>query len=291
MQQVIVVGAINHDLVANIDRRPAPGETIFASSFAVYSGGKGANQAAAAARSGALVAFVGAVGDDDIGRWELSALESTGVLVGAVAVVKGVPTGQAMITVTPEGENSIIVIPGANARVDIRQVESSVKKLCSPDSIVVLQTELPSHVIDRVARLCQSRGARVVLNNGPCVRLAPETLRAADPLVVNQTEAAQMAGLTVTRESHFIAQELLRLSGAQSVVVTLGVRGSFWQDRTGAGFVPSITVSVVDTTGAGDAFIGTLAAALSRKSSLGEACSVGTQAAAVAVTWKGARPG
>lgn len=287
---VIVIGAINQDLLFSVRRAPAAGETILADSVARSSGGKGANQAAAAARANARTALVSAVGGDEVGVAELQALRGAGVDVSEVARLADEPTGMAVITVSSDGENSIIVALGANGRVQASEVERSLARLCAPDCVVVLQTELPTAVIEAAASWCASKGIRVLINNGPCVSLSGATLRVADPLVVNETEASQMIGTAASEEPEVLARALHQHAGARSVVVTLGGRGCQWQDATHCGHVPAHEVDVVDTTGAGDAFIGTVAASLAQRGTLAEACKAGTRAAATAVTWRGARP-
>lgn len=286
---VVVVGAVNHDLIATVERRPMAGETVLARSFNTSSGGKGANQAAAAARDGAATALIGCVGADATGDGELRSLEAAGIRTREVAVLKGVPTGTAMISVTLEGENSIVVAAGANAHLPVSHVQAALARLCTQQTVVVLQTEVSPEVIDAAASHCAERHIRVILNNGPCVRLSQDSLATADPLVVNETEAVQMLQAPPENPSE-LARALLRECGARSVVVTLGGRGAIWHDGTDTGHVPAETVEVVDTTGAGDTFIGTLAAALSRKESLAQACELASKAAAKAVTWMGARP-
>lgn len=287
---VIVVGAINQDSVVQVERFPEGGETILAQSLCLHAGGKGANQAAAASRGGARVALVGAVGDDAAGRAQRKSLVSAGVDVEHVATVSDTTTGQAFISVTSDGQNSIVVVPGANARVDASTVVRALSRLCTSESVVILQTELASEVIEQAARVAHEFKARVVVNNGPCIKLSEQTLSFADPLVVNETEASQMADSTSCTEPMGLALKLHQLSGAKSVVLTLGRRGSCLHDAQGTAFIPAREVSTVDTTGAGDAYIGSLAGALSRGLSLREACVLASDAGAEAVTYRGARP-
>lgn len=294
VHDVIVVGAINHDLLLRVERNAEAGETILARSLLHASGGKGANQAAAAARTGARTALVSAVGQDEIGAAEVEALRRVGVTVDEVVSIVGQPTGMAVITVNGAGENSIVVALGANAHIAAARVEASLARTAGEGSIVVLQTEAPLQAVEAGARHCAANGLRAVVNNGPCVALPKVVTAVADPLVVNETEASQMIGSQVgghqDSEPSAAASLLLERSGAKSVVLTLGARGAYWHDLSGSGHVPAQSVQVVDTTGAGDAFIGTLAAALASGETLGQACALANAAAGQAVTWTGARP-
>ncbi|UNX54230.1 ribokinase [Georgenia sp. TF02-10] len=290
--QVVVVGSANADLVLDIDHRPAPGETILGSDVVITPGGKGANQAVAAGRLGADVAFVGCVGDDDHGRLLRDSLASAGVDLGALRVVDA-PTGTATIMVTPDGENSIIVSPGANRRVTPALLEE-VRPLWSEAPVVVLQLEIP---IASVALVATRARGRVVLNAAPAAELPAGVLATADPLVVNESEArfllgaADDAALAVVPEA--LAARLLGL-GPRSVVLTLGPAGSVVAERGPDGgpvtlTVPALRVAAVDTTGAGDGFVGALAMRLADGASLAEAVELATAVAAVAVTRRGAQ--
>jgi ribokinase len=289
---VLVAGNVNVDLVALVPHRPRGGETVLATGFEHHAGGKGANQAAAAARAGAQVVLVAAVGDDPTGADQLAALTGVGVDVSATEVVAGVATGSAMITVTPDGENSIVVAGGANASVSPSAVEAV---LAERDDVVlvVLQTELATDVVEAAAAACGRRGIRYLVNNGPYVTLAPAATAGADPLVLNEHEAADLCGTSpgaVPDDPVRLLERVLDTSGARSVVVTLGARGAVHADRAERGHVPAPRVEAVDTTGAGDAFVGTLAARLAQGEGLGAAVAASVAAAGRAVTWPGARP-
>lgn len=291
--EVMVVGAVNADFVAAVGRRPAGGETVLAAAMRRRCGGKGANQAAAAARAGAVTAFVGAVGDDPTGAEQIAELSRLGVDVSNVRVCAGVETGMAFVTVTPEGENSIVVAAGANGELRAGDVVAAMASV-SAGTVVVAQTEIGASVIDAVAVLCLRRGARFVVNTGPSLRLAPETLAAADPIVANEHEARDLCGVadgaTDGLEPGNLARAVLAATRARSVVVTLGAAGALIATPTMHAAVPAVPARVVDTTGAGDAFVGSLAARLSRCADLVEAAQAAAAAAAEAVTWHGARP-
>jgi len=287
---VVIVGAVNVDLLATVARRPAGGETVLATGLRRRPGGKGANQAAAAARAGAATWFVGAVGADPDGAGQVAELESAGVTTAHVRAVEGVPTGTAFISVTPDGENSIVVAAGANDELRPEDVTSTLTRLAVPGTIAVLQTEVPGQVIDAAARACLAQGARFVLNNGPVAVLRPATLAGADPIVVNEHEAAELCGTSPATSRTELAREVRDVTGARSVIVTLGADGALIAATGLDAAIAAPSVQVVDTTGAGDAFAGTLAARLALGDDLAAAASKAVDAASLAVTWPGARP-
>ena len=273
-----------------VPHRPRGGETVLARSLARYAGGKGANQAAAVARAGVRVCFVGAVGDDPVGVEQLAAL--TGVDVSAVEVVGEVATGTAMIAITPDGENSIVVAGGANESVSPDAVEAAVAER-GDVVLAVLQTELAPAVIEASAAACARRGIRYLINDGPYVPLSAAALAGADPLVVNEHEAADLLGVApdvAPGDPLQLLSRVLDASGASSVVVTLGSRGAVYAEGDQRRHVAAPRVNAVDTTGAGDAFVGTLAAALAGGAPLGAAVAASVAAAGKVVTWRGARP-
>ena len=286
---VVVVGSANADFATHVERRPQAGETVMAASSDQRAGGKGANQAAAAARAGAAVWFVGAVGDDQLGRAQLDALRQVSVDVSQVLITAEAPTGAAFITVTPDGENSIVVASGANALLHADEAVARLSALPAP-AVVLIQTEIPVPTVDAVARWCAADGVRLVLNNGPFRQLDAATLQVADPLVLNEHEARELCA-DATLPAAELAQTSRRVSGARSVLVTLGSAGVQLSSADASTHVPGVPVTqVVDTTGAGDTFVGTLAALLAAGHGLGHAADGATAAAAESVTWPGARP-
>ena len=286
---VVVVGSANADFATQVERRPHAGETVMAVASDQHPGGKGANQAAAAARAGAAVWFVGAVGDDQLGRAQLDALRRVSVDVGHVLVTSAAPTGAAFITVTPDGENTIVVALGANALLHPGEVLERLTAIPTP-AVVLIQTEIPVPTIDAVAGWCAVNGVRLVLNNGPYRHLAAATLRVADPLVLNEHEARELCADT-TLPASTLAESSRLVSGARSVLVTLGSAGVQLCTEDASTHVPGVPVThVVDTTGAGDTFVGTLAALLAAGADLEHAAQGATAAAAESVTWPGARP-
>lgn len=289
--QIVVVGSINVDQFARVQRHPAPGETVHGTGGELLPGGKGANQAVAAARQGADVLMVGAVGSDGAREVALGALAASGVDLTHVADVPG-PTGIAIVTVARDGENSIVVIAGANDAVNAERVRGAAD-VVGAAGIVVTQGEIPRDAIEALPALVTGR---FVHNPAPVKELDLDVFRASDPLVVNEHEAAlvlaQFGGehaATVEGEPEQVASAL-RSQGIASVVLTLGSRGALVCEASGCTRIPAAEVSAVDTTGAGDAFIGALAAKLADGESLVEAARFASRVGAFAVTRKGAQP-
>ncbi len=280
MGRLVVVGSLNVDSVIAVQRHPAPGETVLGGDAQTFWGGKGANQAVAAARaarasrlsargSAAGVVFVGRVGVDAPGRAYRERLAELGVDVAPLVETPGVPTGSAVIAVSAAGENTIIVSSGANARLGVDDLDAL--EQLTPDDVVVVTLEVPLDVVTRASELAERAGARFVLNLSPVVDLPGEVVRRAEPVVVNEHEAVELAA---------------RYDGLTSVLVTRGSDGSEWNGV----FVPSASgIDVVDTTGAGDAYCGTLAYALARGDGAEEAMRAATAAAADVVGRAGAQ--
>ncbi|TWV42715.1 ribokinase [Streptomyces misionensis] len=283
---LLVVGSANADLVIGVERRPGAGETVLGGDLSVHPGGKGANQAVAAARLGARTALLARVGDDGHGRLLLDSLRSAGVDPAGV-LAGGAPTGVALITVDPSGDNSIVVSPGANARLtpaDVRAAEG----LLRASRVVSAQLEIPLETVEEVVRALPS-GTRFVLNPSPPRPLPAEVLAACDPLIVNEHEARViLGGAGAGERPEDWARGLLAL-GPRSVVVTLGAEGALVYDGSGATRVASVKVDAVDTTGAGDAFTAALAWRLGTGASLAEAAGYAARVGAAAVTKPGAQ--
>jgi ribokinase len=288
--RVHVVGSLNEDLVLAVDNIPSPGETVPSTSMARNCGGKGANQAVAAARAGASVHMVGCVGTDEAGQRLLGALGEEGVDVSGVARVEG-PSGLAVVAVAGDGENAIIVASGANGKCTPELVHSGLKNL-RPGDVVVTQGEVPVTTIQAAADQAHAATAYFVLNLAPPIDLDPAHAR-VDLLVVNEHEAitiARKSGCT-SELTDEIATHLCRV-WQSSVVVTLGAAGALWTTPGTIERVPAAQAErVVDTTGAGDAFVGALAAALVLDNPLRTAVRWGLAAGAIAVSASGAQGG
>lgn len=290
MARVIVVGSINQDVTVTVDRFPDPGETLSGSSLTYSLGGKGANQAAGAAHSGVAVAFVGAVGSDLSGQRLRSDLASHGVDVTHLREVDG-PSGTALITVAASGENTIILDAGANASVTVEPAKASL--FPSPADIVVLQAEIPAEANDAALAWAHSFGARVLLNLAPARPTDAAFMARIDILVVNETEAGLTLGTPAPSnptQAIGIARALRGL-GPEHVMVTLGADGAAWASGSEAGHCPALTLGeAVDTTGAGDACVGALAAAMALGKPFVEAVADGIRAGSTAVLAPGAAP-
>lgn len=287
---VAVIGSINVDLFARVRSHPVPGETVLGTGGERAPGGKGANQALAARLQGASVSLVGGVGDDPDATTALRMLEAAGVDTTAVTTVADAPTGLAIITVSDAGENTIVVVSGANAAIPPRQVDAAVDRL-AVDDLVLLQGELPADLTTATIRRVHARGLRVVLNLAPFIELPRDVLLVANPLVVNELEAAAVARqLGVDATSPRATADGLRAAGFPSVVITLGAQGCLVADVTGTETLPAVPVEAVDTTGAGDAFTGALVARLAAGDSLVEAARHATRVGAFAVRRPGAQP-
>lgn len=287
---LIVLGTVNRDHVVFVDLHPLPGETILGHSYETGTGGKGSNQAVAAARAGAAVTFVSAVGDDSAGTELLADLVAKGVNVSHVTRVDGQPSGVALITVSADGENSIIVAPGASASLDPALVSDTIADLVEPGSVLLTQLELPLPVVEKACLVAHARGARVVMNLSPMQPIAESLLAVCNPLIVNAGEAAALARSKCesVHDARSVAEVIAPRCG--SVVVTLGADGAVVADDARARHFPAQAVHVVDTTGAGDSFAGALAAALVAGAGLDEAVRSGIQASALTVQHVGAQP-
>lgn len=284
---LLVVGSANADLVIGVEHRPGAGETVLGSDLAVHPGGKGANQAVAAARLGARTALLARVGDDVYGRLLLDSQRAAGVdTVGML--VGGAPTGVALITVDPSGDNSIVVSPGANSLLTPQDVRAAAS-LFHASRVVSAQLEIPCETVVETVR-CLVPGSRFVLNPSPPRPLPAEILAACDPLIVNEHEAKVVLGdaAGVSDEPEDWAR-LLLAKGPRSVVVTLGREGALVASGNEVTRVPSVRVGAVDTTGAGDAFTAALAWRLGAGESLAGAAAYAARVGAATVTKEGAQ--
>jgi ribokinase len=301
---VVVVGSINEDVELLVPRAPKPGETLTAERTARRPGGKGANQAVAAARAGARVRMIGRIGADPAGARMLGDLREERVDTHAVAALPGVPTGTAYITVTADGENTIVLERGANAHLSPGDVAAEQTAFAGA-AVMLAQLEVPVETVTAAVRAAHDAGVRAVVTLAPAQAVPDELLAGLDPLLVNEHEAGFLLGGDlggggvaggggdgegdVAENAEECARRLLGL-GPRSVVITLGAAGAVVADATGVWRVPAGTVDeVVDTTGAGDAFAGALAAALARGASLADAVAAGMAAGAQAVGRAGAR--
>lgn len=288
MPDVVVFGGINVDLVARAPRRPRGGETVQGEAFGVFVGGKGCNQAIAAARLGAATALIGRVGADDLAERPLAALRAAGVDVSGVVQDTAAGTGVAVIVVDATGENSIVVVPRANGLLSAADAERAAETIRAA-RVLLLQLEVPVAASLAAARIARAAGATVVLNPAPALPVPDELLQLCDVLVPNEVEAWTLLGQPVREDVEAAARALLE-RGVGAVVVTLGERGAYLADAAGGRIAPGFAVEVVDTTAAGDAFCAALATELARGTPLDVALRFANAAGALTATKPGAEP-
>jgi ribokinase len=289
MKKILVIGSINTDFVVKVDSMPRAGETLLGSGFSQVCGGKGANQAFACGRLGASVEMLGAVGEDALGEACLRNLQSAGVQTGRIRRCGEDLSGIALITVDASGENSIVVVAGANSRVDIPYLEFHRAALEACD-LVILQLEIPMDTVVYAARLAKELGKTVLLDPAPAAPLPEELLRCVDYIKPNETELAALTGLPAgsPEEVHAAALALLR-RGVGCVTATLGGTGAAIVTHDCFELLPAPRVKAVDTTAAGDSFTAALAVGLSEGLPLREAAAFGIRVSACAVTRPGAQ--
>jgi ribokinase len=287
---IIVVGSSNTDMIIKLDRIPRPGETLLGGAFVTAAGGKGANQAVGAARAGGKVTFVARVGQDMFGDQAVAGFIKDGIVVDHVTRDKTNPSGVALIFVGKDGENSIAVAGGANAKLSPADVRKA-KAAFAGASVLVMQLETPLESVQAAADLAAKAGVRVILNPAPAQPLPDKLLQGVSIITPNETEAELLTGIAVTdTASAAAAAAKLRARGVQTVIITLGARGAFVATESGGQLVSGFKVKAVDTTAAGDIFNGALAVALAEGKPLDQAVRFGHAAAAISVTRLGAQP-
>ena len=289
MRSIVVIGSLNMDLVVQTQKAPAAGETRAASAFTTIPGGKGANQALAAARLGGQVAMVGRVGEDTFGAQLINGLTAEGIDASQVRRLPGVSSGVALIVVEASGENRILIVPGANGQLTPADVED-VSELISQAGCLVLQFEIPLPTVQHAIQKANQHNVPVLLNPAPAYPLAAEWLERVDTLVLNEVESGMLTGLEVhdPHSAAAAARQLLR-GRTRLVAVTLGAQGAVAVTPRAALHIPAFQVKVVDTTAAGDSFIGALAVALVRGDDLPASLAYASAAGALAVTRIGAQ--
>ncbi|MCC9601342.1 ribokinase [Stieleria sp. JC731] len=287
--RIAVLGSINMDLVVRCENLPRPGETISANHFSEIPGGKGANQAVAAARAGADVHLIGRVGDDGFGKTLLNHLREQGVGCESVQITEQTPSGVAVVAVEQSGENSIIVVPGANGRVAIDDVHQHADVIRQSD-VLMVQLETPLRSVEAAIEIARSANVKVILDPAPASVLPPSLLN-VDVICPNESEAASITGQPCgdIHQAMQVAESLQR-SGAQVAIITLGDQGTIVHDGLSATMIPSFPINAVDTTAAGDAFAGTLAVRLAMGIGLQKSVQLANAAGALAASTAGAQP-
>ncbi len=287
---VLVLGSINLDLVVEAPRLPAPGETLIATAFHTSPGGKGANQAVAAARQGAPTQLIGRVGTDDFGDQLVEAIRAAGVRVSAINIDRDAPTGMALICVDPSGQNTIITVKGANGNVGREELEL-LDRLRLQTIVLLIQLEIPMAVVTAAAEAAREAGVIVVLDPAPVAELPDALLQNVSWITPNETETTTLTGIEPSDEEQAVrAADVLRARGVHRVVITLGERGCLYSGPDETLFVPAPKVEAIDTVGAGDAFNGALAASIVIGRDVGGALRSACAAGAIACTRRGALP-
>ncbi|MGB7294619.1 MAG: ribokinase [Candidatus Aminicenantales bacterium] len=289
-KKIVVVGSSNTDMVIKTPRLPRPGETIIGGEFFMAAGGKGANQAVAAARAGGDVYFIARVGEDVFGRHSLDGFVRDGIHIEHIILDKSASSGIALIIVAPDGENSIAVASGANANLGVEDVQHAKDAIASAD-IVLMQLESPFETVIEAAEVASAAGVPVILNPAPAQVLGESILKRLSYLTPNKTEAEIMTGITLIAKADLDkTADMLLDKGMKGVLITLGPKGVYVATPERKEVVRAFPVTPVDTTAAGDAFNGALAVALAEGRSLIEAARFGNAAAAIATTKLGAQP-
>jgi ribokinase len=289
--RITVVGSINIDLVLKVSHLPAPGETLSSDDFQLIPGGKGANQAVGAARLGAKVAMLGSVGDDPFGPRLKDGLTKEGISTEHVCTIPGTTSGMALITVAENGQNTIVLSPGANGLVSQDMVQAA-EKLVENCDLLLLQLEIPLETVEFAVRLAKSHDRRVILNPAPAKNMKAELLQSVDYLVPNEVEAADLTGQEVAdlASAERAAVTLQEMCGGAVIVITLGSQGALLLQKGEKPLaVPTLMVPAVDTTAAGDAFVAGMAVALAKGKPAVEAVRWGCAAGSLTVTKLGAQ--
>lgn len=289
MDRIIVIGSSNTDMVIKTDKLPVPGETILGGTFLMNPGGKGANQAVAAARLGGKVTFITKRGNDLFGNQTVGLLMREGIDTQFIVKDLEFPSGVALITVDSEGENSIVVAPGSNSNLmpeDIPQMIFENGKF----EILLLQLEIPLNTVEYSAVKASERGIKVILNPAPAVKLSDNLLQHIWLLTPNETETEIITGVRITDiPSAERATEVIQKRGVKNVIITLGETGAFVKSENYTGLIPGVKVNPIDTTAAGDIFNGALAVAISEGRNLNDAVTFANKAASISVTRMGAQ--
>lgn len=288
-KKIVVIGSSNTDMVIKTDRFSLPGETVIGGPFIMNSGGKGANQAVAVARMGGDVSFITKTGNDVFGKQAIESFKAEGIETEYVFSDPDNPSGVAIISVDASGENCIIVAPGANNNLTVRDIEKARAEIENAD-ILLMQLEIPVETVEYAAEIAASKGVRVMLNPAPAQSLSARLLQHLDIITPNETEAEVLSGIKVNDwDSARAAARKISEKGVRIVIITLGSLGALIKEGKQYFEVSSEEVNVVDTTAAGDTFCGTLGVGLSEGKSIRDAAEMACKAAAITVTRMGAQ--
>lgn len=288
--KVVVIGSSNTDMVIKLDRLPGPGETLLGGDFIMAAGGKGANQAVAAARLGGEVTFVARVGADIFGEQAVQGFQKEGINTRFIVEDDANPSGVALIFVDRKGENSIAVASGANGWLSPKNVEAARDELAQAH-VLLLQLEIPMETVQSAARMASEMGKRVILNPAPARELEDSLLHILSVITPNESETEILTGIKVENEiSAKKAAEVLRTKGVSNVIITMGSQGSFLCTDDKVAMIPTRRIAAVDTTAAGDAFNGALAYSVAKGEALDEAVHFANLAGALSATKMGAQP-
>ncbi len=288
-KKILVVGSSNVDFVVKTKRLPSSGETFIGESFSIVDGGKGANQAVAVKRLGGDVYFMSKIGDDRFGRYVLDSLQREQINNEMIIVDKSKPTGIAMITVDNKGENTIVVIPGANETLSIKDFKDKITNIKDFD-VVMLQLEVPLETVEHIVDVAFHNNVIVILNPAPVKELSDDLLGKLSIITPNEIETEMLTGIHIENESTaYKAAKLLKSKDVSTVIITMGAKGAYLLSDEFIGWIGTPNVNVVDTTAAGDTFNGALAVALSENKSLRKAVEFACKAATYSVTKLGAQ--
>ncbi len=292
MGKIVVIGSSNTDMVVTSAKMPLPGETVMGKEFDIIAGGKGANQAVAAARAGGDVSFIAKVGNDDFGKQAIEGYKKDNIDTKNILIDENKPSGVAVIIVDETtGQNSIVVAPGSNGNLSVADIHKIKADICEAD-ILLVQLEIPIETVQAALQIAQENGVKTILNPAPAQKLTNDLLILVDIITPNETETQLLIGIDPTNDNDIrdAASELLKKVN-DTVLITLGSKGVYYLSKNGdEAFVPTIKVKAVDTTAAGDVFNGYFASELADGKPFEEAIRVANKAAAISVTRKGAQP-
>lgn len=289
MKNIVVIGSSNTDMVIKSNHIPAPGETILGGEFFMNPGGKGANQAVAAARLGGNVTFIAKAGKDIFGEKAIRGFKKEGIITDYISADENLPSGIALITVDAKGENSIVVASGANNAITIQDIDKASEKIKKAD-VILMQLEIPVNIVEYVAELGKQYAKKIILNPAPAQKLSDKLLGSLYIITPNESEAEILTGLKVTDEqSAEKAAKIIRAKGVEIVIITMGAKGAYVLSDKISKLIPGRKVKAIDTTAAGDAFNGALAVTIADNTEIEKAVAFANIAAALTTTKLGAQ--